>query len=188
MRNSRAASNMARLLSVAAIVLLLLGSSSLTVECRHLRLAGERGTGVASRRLLVGRLRSPPICSLWGLGNCTTGGRRKSSDVAAASIEHLSNQHDGPSIGQHSLPSSVPSDTTFRARTVCLALQTQRHRMRPLPPKAARRLLRRKPPRTGLQTPAMVKQQRRSQTQRASSLQLRRNLPQRRAVSPPAVQ
>ena len=72
--NSRAASNMARLLSVAAIVLLLLGSDSLTAECRHLRLAGERGTGVALRRLLVGGLRSPPNCSLWGLGNCTTGG------------------------------------------------------------------------------------------------------------------
>ena len=82
--NSRAASNMARLLSVAAIVLLLLGSDSLTAECRHLRLAGERGTGVALRRLLVGGLRSPPNCSLWGLGNCTTGAP-KLSDIAATS-------------------------------------------------------------------------------------------------------
>ena len=100
---TRAACNMARLLSVAAIVLLLLGSNSLTAECRHLRLAGEQGTGLAHRRLLVGRLRSPPICSQWGLANCTNGGRRNSSDVAAASVEQLPDQHVGPSICPHGL-------------------------------------------------------------------------------------
>ena len=80
-----------------------------------------------------------------------------------------------------------PGDPTFHERTVCMTLQTQKHRTRSLRLKAARRLLRRKPPRTGPQTLAKM-QQRRSQKQRGSSLQLRRNLPQMREASPPAVQ
>ena len=76
---------MSRLLSLATIVLLLLGSSGPVAECRHLKVAGERSHGLAFRRLLVGASPCAPALAHCRFESVHDGGALHRSAIKAVS-------------------------------------------------------------------------------------------------------